>query len=107
MTTQDIKVQDKSGSSKGKNEGRDVEEHLEDVHTSDVMINNHAVRLPKRRLSGAEIKAAAIAQGVQIDAGFQLWWEKGNGHEEQVSDTDTITTKDGQNFTAVAPDDNS
>lgn len=92
----------------GENEaGRNVGGHLEDVHTSDVLINNHPVRLPKRRLTGAEIKAAAIAQGVHIDAGFQLWWERGNGREQQVGDSDTITTKDGQNFTAVAPDDNS
>ncbi|MFJ5962016.1 multiubiquitin domain-containing protein [Pseudarthrobacter oxydans] len=105
MTTQDMAHRQPES---GKNDpGRNVEEHLEEVQTSDVLINNHPVRLPKRRLTGAEIKAAAIAQGVQIDAGFQLWWERANGREQQVGDSDTITTKDGQNFTAVAPDDNS
>lgn len=105
MTTQDTAYHQPDSA---KNEvGTNVEEHLDGVHTSDVLVNNQPVRLPKRRLTGAEIKAAAIAQGVQIDGGFQLWWERGNGREQQVGDGETITTKDGQNFTAVAPDDNS
>ena len=80
---------------------------IEDIKTSDVFVNNKPVRLPKHRITGAEIKAAAIAVGVQIDAGFQLWWERGGGREKQVGDSVIITTVDGHRFTAIAPDDNS
>jgi hypothetical protein len=84
-----------------------IEDFIEDLRTSDVFVNNQPLRLPKHRITGAEIKSAAIAKGIQIDAGFQLWWERGGGREQQVGDNAAITTLDGHRFTAVAPDDNS
>lgn len=108
MTTHEMTKPGQSASDRGaRNAKGTIEDHLEDVRTSDVFVNNQPVRLPKRRLTGAEIKAAAISTGVQIDGGFQLWWERGGGREQQVGDNDTVTTLDGHRFTAVAPDDNS
>ena len=89
---------------------RDVErlEHdLEDRRPVEIEVNNKPVRLPRRRVSGLQIKEAAIAQAVQIDLGFQLWEELGEGRERQIGDTDEVTVRDGTRFTAIAPDDNS
>ncbi len=84
-----------------------LEHDLEDRRPVDVEVNNKAVRLPRHRVSGLQIKEAAIAQGVQIDLGFQLWEELSEGRERQIGDTDEVTAHDGSRFTAIAPDDNS
>lgn len=73
----------------------------------DVRVNTKPVRLGARRETGLVIKDAAIEQGVQIDRGFQLWEELGEGRERQIGDTDEITVPEGARFTAIAPDDNS
>lgn len=72
-----------------------------------VTVNNHEVRLPDRDVTGAEIKAAAIAQGVPIQANFILQRELPNGREEIVGDADRIKIRPHDRFTAIAPDDNS
>ncbi|MDT0264193.1 multiubiquitin domain-containing protein [Jatrophihabitans lederbergiae] len=85
-----------------------LERDLEEQHRHvDVQVNNNPVRLNARRETGLQIKDAAIEQGVQIDRGFQLWEELGEGRERQVGDTDEITVHEGARFTAIAPDDNS
>jgi hypothetical protein len=71
-----------------------------------VTVNNHPVVLTERRMTGLEIKQAAIAQGAAIEVGFQLSVKKGN-HYEVVGDDDPITIHKDQEFLAVAPDDNS
>jgi hypothetical protein len=90
---------------------RDVErlEHDlgEDHRQIDVVVNNKPVRLPSRRVTGLQIKEAAIKQGVKIDVGFQLWEELPGGRERQIGDSDEITVREGSRFTAIAPDDNS
>lgn len=73
----------------------------------DVLVNTKPVRLGTRRETGLEIKDAAIEQGVQIDRGFQLWVELGEGRERQIGDADEITVHKGARFSAIAPDDNS
>lgn len=84
-----------------------LEHDLEDRRPVEVEVNNQPVRLPRHRVTGLEIKEAAIAQKVQIDLGFQLFEELGEGRERQVGDDDEVTVRDGTEFTAIAPDDNS
>ncbi|WP_410580167.1 multiubiquitin domain-containing protein [Amycolatopsis sp. lyj-108] len=71
-----------------------------------VTVNNHPVVLTERRMTGLGIKQAAIAQGAAIEVGFQLSVKKGK-HYQVVGDTDTIAIHEGQDFLAVAADDNS
>jgi hypothetical protein len=88
---------------------RDVEQLAKDLQHEhvDVTVNNQPVRLHERRVSGAQIKEAAIDQGVHLDLGFQLWLELQGGRERQIGDADEITVHEGARFTAIAPDDNS
>jgi hypothetical protein len=72
-----------------------------------VTVNGHDVRLPDREVTGAEIKAAAIAQGVAIQLNFILQRELPNGREQIVGDADRIKIRPHDRFTAIAPDDNS
>jgi hypothetical protein len=76
-------------------------------HGVTVQVNNHAVRLPEREATGAEIKAAAIAQGVQIQPNFILQRDLPNGREQIIGDNDRIKLEEHDRFTAIAPDDNS
>lgn len=88
---------------------RDVErlEHdLEGRRPVEVEVNNKPVRLDRHRVTGLEVKEAAIAQKVQIDLGFQLFEELGEGRERQVGDDDEVEVRGGTRFTAIAPDDN-
>lgn len=71
-----------------------------------VTVNRQPVELPAKRLTGLEVKQAAIAQGVAIEAGFQLSLKRGD-HYEVIGDTDTVEARRGEEFLAVAPDDNS
>jgi Multiubiquitin len=84
-----------------------LENDLEERRPVKVEVNNKPVELPRHRVSGLQIKDAAIDQGVQIDLGFQLWEELGEGRERQIGDTDEVTVRQGTRFTAIAPDDNS
>lgn len=63
--------------------------------------------LPKDEMTGAEVKAAAIAQGLPIQAGFVLSVTKRNGKFEVVDDTEVIKIRKGLSFTCVDSDDNS
>ena len=83
----------------------DNETHAERDIT--VTVNGHPVTFSDHKATGAEIKAAAIAQGVPIEPDFALFEVKGPGHLKQVGDTETITLHQGQSFRALAPDDNS
>lgn len=74
--------------------------------TVTVIVNSQRVQLPERRMTGLEIKLAAIAQGVEIEATFQLSVKRGH-HYEVVGDTDTIAVHAREEFLVVAPDDNS
>ena len=75
-------------------------------HSVTVTINNQRVVLTERRMTGLEIKQAAIAQGVEIEVGFQLSVKRGNRYHV-VADNEPVTIHKGQEFLAVAPDDNS
>lgn len=71
-----------------------------------VTVNNDPVILPARRMTGAEIKAAAIEQGADLQLGFQLSVKRGH-HYDVVGDDEVITVHKGDEFIAVAADDNS
>lgn len=84
-----------------------LEHDLEDHRPVEVEVNNQPVRLPRHRVTGLEVKEASIDQQVQIDLGFQLFEELGDGRERQIGDDDEVTVREGTRFTAIAPDDNS
>jgi len=75
--------------------------------TLTVLVNNQPVVFHKKKDTGAEIKAAAIAQGVQIQSDFALFEVKGPGHLKPVGDDEAVTLHERESFRAVAPDDNS
>ncbi|MBA4192168.1 MAG: hypothetical protein C0467_29685 [Planctomycetaceae bacterium] len=72
-----------------------------------VTVNEKPVEFQQKKANGAEIKAAAIAQGVAIQPDFSLFAVKGHGKLVQVGDNEEVTLNDHDKFVAVAPDDNS
>jgi len=82
------------------------EEHGKD-HLVTVFVNEQPVKLEGRTATGAAIKEAAIAQGVQIHANFVLQEELPNGTSRVVGDNDEVHLREQLRFTAIAPDDNS
>ena len=81
----------------GKNQG----------HQVTITVNEKPVVVIGPKLTGLQIKEAAIAQGVQIGLDFQLSEERPNGRTEIVGDGDTVTVNKNSRFDAVAGDDNS
>jgi hypothetical protein len=73
----------------------------------EVSVNRSRVRLEHRRVTGLQLKEAAIAQGVEIQPDFQLWRIDGDGKRHQIGDEQEIDLHDGERFAANAPDDNS
>ncbi len=69
-----------------------------------VSVNGQPVEMPKGEASGAEIKEAAIAQGVAIEPDFSLFL-RGKHGLDPVRDDEVIKVKKGDEFSAVAPDD--
>ena len=69
-----------------------------------IVVNGQAVEIAKGEASGAEIKEAAIAQGVNIQPDFSLFF-RGKDGLELIRDGETVKLKKGDDFTAVAPDD--
>ena len=80
-------------------------------HTFTVTLNEQSVLLqaapPELVVTGAELKSAAIAQGVIIDQNFVLQEELPNGTSRIVGDEDELQLRKHLRFTAIAPDDNS
>ena len=76
-------------------------------HFVTVTVNEQPVRLEGHKATGAEIKAAAIAQGVHIQPNFVLQEELPNGTSRIVGDNDEVHLREHLRFTAIAPDDNS
>ena len=78
-----------------------------DRPTVTISVNSQPVEVPRPRITGLEIKQAAIAQGVKIELSFQLLEERPNGETQVVGDNDTVTVNKNSRFVAIAPDDNS
>ena len=72
-----------------------------------VKVNNQAVTFTEHKVTGAQVKATAIAQGVQIQADFALFWKTGGAPLKPIGDQDTVELHEGQTFTATPPDDTS
>ena len=88
--------------SSGKDPGTGTEHH-----EVSVLVNEQAVALNGTTATGSEIKAAAISQGVSIQANFVLQEELPNGTSKVIGDTDEVHLRAHLRFTAIAPDDNS
>jgi hypothetical protein len=73
----------------------------------DIEVNGRAVQMTEKEATGAEIKRAAIAQGVAIQPNFMLQQELANGSSRVIGDTDEVRLHEKLSFTAIAPDDNS
>ena len=71
------------------------------------MVNDRAVNVQGPRITGLEIKQAAIAQGVLIQLSFVLYEELGNHHTKTISDSEMVTVHPQSRFVAIANDDNS
>src|SRR5882724_3323277 len=71
-----------------------------------VTVNEQPVTLLRHISTGFEIKAAAIAQGVQIQPNFVLQEELPNGTSRIIGDQDEMHWREHLRFTALAPDDN-
>lgn len=72
-----------------------------------VTVNEQPVQLEGRTATGAQIKAAAISQGVSIQQNFILQEELPNGTSRVIGDSDVVHLRPHLRFTAIAPDDNS
>lgn len=76
-------------------------------HEITVTVNEMPVKLRGHTATGAEIKEAAIKQGVLIQQNFILQEELPNGTSRVVGDNDVVHLREHLRFTAIAPDDNS
>lgn len=73
-----------------------------------IKVNKKPVKVAKRRLTGLEIKQAAIDQGVNIKVSFVLYELKKDGDMgPAIPDDKKVTLHDCDEFRCVAPDDNS
>lgn len=77
-----------------------------DHKTIVIEVNGKPVSMTKSRVTGIEIKQAAIDQGVEIELEFILVEEDKHG-TRVIGDSDTITINKHSRFTANADDDNS
>ena len=82
-------------------------DHDKEHPTFIVLVNEQNVTLSGHSVTGAEIKAAAIAQGALIQQNFVLQEELPNGTSRIVGDNDSLHLREHLRFTAIAPDDNS
>jgi hypothetical protein len=73
----------------------------------DIEVNGRPVKMADKVTTGAQIKHAAIAVGVAIQANFVLQLELANGSSRVIGDTDEVRLHEKLSFTAIAPDDNS
>lgn len=76
-------------------------------HSATIFVNEQPVTLQGHVATGAGIKSAAIAQGVQIQPNFVLQEELPNGTSRIIGDNDEVHLREHLRFTAIAPDDNS
>jgi len=81
--------------------------HGPGVHVFTVSVNEQPVTLTGEFVTGAEIKVAAIREGVRIEQNFVLQEELPNGTSKVIGDQDPVRLREHLKFTAIAPDDNS
>lgn len=71
-----------------------------------VHVNERPVVIPGHRATGLEIKTAAIAQGVPIEADFILVEELAHGRTKVIGDDDPVHLGHHSRFLANDGDDN-
>lgn len=74
--------------------------------TITVTVNKRPVEMEERRVTGLEVKQAAIAQGLRIQLDFQLALVEPRG-ERIIGDRDEVGLTKHSTFVATAGDDNS
>jgi hypothetical protein len=79
----------------------------EKVKIITVIVNTKPVEFKIHKATGAEIKAAAISQGVRIEQDFLLFEIREHEPLKPIRDDQTVDLRDGLKFRATAPDDNS
>lgn len=72
-----------------------------------IHVNNQPVKIDGPRVTGLQIKEAAIAQGVAIGLDFVLSENRPNGRPEIVGNDDVVTVNKNSRFTATDDDDDS
>jgi hypothetical protein len=75
--------------------------------TTTITVNNHPVQIEGPRVTGLQIKRAAIAQGVAIELDFQLAEIRAKGEHRIIGNEDVVTVTKHSKFVATAVDDNS
>lgn len=76
-------------------------------HSVTIHVNNQPITVDGPRLTGLQIKEAAIAQGVSIGLDFVLSKLNPNGRPEIVGNADVVTVNKNSKFTATDDDDDS
>jgi hypothetical protein len=76
-------------------------------HEIRVTVNGQFVVLASRKVTGLQVKEAAIAAGVPIQADFVLSEVRPSGEQKIIPDDREITVKSGDEFWAIPGDDNS
>lgn len=72
-----------------------------------VTVNGQFVVLASRKVTGLQIKEAAITAGVPIQADFVLSEVRPSGEQKIIPDDREISVKSGDEFWAIPGDDNS
>ncbi len=73
-----------------------------------VKVNNKSVTLPDHRVTGLQVKEAAIDEGVEIELDFLLTLEAHGGDPARtIDDDDVVTVNKHSEFTANDVDDDS
>jgi acyl dehydratase len=70
-----------------------------------VTVNEQPVHLEGKAATGAQIKAAAIAQGVSMQPNFVLQEELPDGTGRDIGDGDVVELRSRMRFTAFPPND--
>lgn len=76
-------------------------------HQTTITVNNKPVEVVGPRLSGRDIKQAAIDQGVEIKLGFILSQIEPGARPKIVGDDDLVTVNKNSAFVANDDDDDS
>lgn len=87
--------------------GKEAEEQSRGPKSFTVTVNERPVTFSEHKVTGLELKQAAIKQGVAIQVDFVLFEVRGDAPLKQIGDGDGINLHPKQVFRAVAPDDNS
>lgn len=85
-----------------------TEDRLETkAHPVTVTVNERPVALAEAKVTGLQIKEAAVSQGVPIQLDFVLSEELSERRTRIIGDAEAVHVSDRSKFLAIPPDDNS